>query len=49
MNQTAKYSGHPDRVAMAVPMFCRYICAHFGESKNNRSIALRHRLTAEQT
>jgi len=49
MNQTASYSGYPDRVAMAVPMFCRYIRVHFGESKNNRCIALRHRLTVSQT
>jgi len=31
MNQTANYSGYPDRVAMAVPVFCRYIRVHFGE------------------
>jgi hypothetical protein len=48
MNQTANYSDYPDRVAMAVPMFCRYIRVHFGESKNNRFIVLRQRLTVAQ-
>jgi hypothetical protein len=29
---------------MAIRMFCRYNCVHFGESKNNPSTALLFRL-----
>jgi len=33
MNQTANYSGFPDRVTMAVPMFCRYIFVSISVSR----------------